>query len=133
MSQTGSMSTGESSRAGGREWWAEVQRSAPKGLGGLWFGLTELADVGWHIYVAGTELFESADDMAEWAVGPYRWWPDGRYFAFPEAGNLDVVDALAAAVLFVSDLAPWLDVAVRGVAVGFDEGDFEIVYDHQGP
>lgn len=70
----------------------------------------------------------AADETAEWAVGPYLWWPEGRYFSLPEAGRRGVSDALEAAATWVRDLAPWSNVAVDGVATGFDDGDFLVVY-----
>ena len=38
-----------------QEWWATVSTSALPGLRGLWFGLVELENVGWCMYIAGTE------------------------------------------------------------------------------
>jgi hypothetical protein len=88
------------------DWCDAVRQSAPSGLGGLWIGLVELAESDWHIYVAGTSTFDATDETAEWAVGPYVWWPDRRHFPLPEAGLRDVSDALAAAASWVRDLAP---------------------------
>jgi hypothetical protein len=115
-------------RDGAREWWDEVRQSAPSGLGGLWFGLVELADSGWHIYVAGTSTFEATDETAEWAVGPYAWWPDRRYFPLPEMSLLGVADAVEAAASFVRGLSPWSNLPVDGVATGFDDSEFLIVH-----
>jgi hypothetical protein len=67
-------------------WWANVSASAPTDLAGLWFGLVELSPGGWHIYVAGTETFDATDETAEWAAGPFAWWPDNRYLPFGEPG-----------------------------------------------
>lgn len=108
-------------------WWANVSRSAPPALGGLWFGLVELTPGGWHIYVAGTAEFDADDETAEWAVDPYIWWPEDRYFPFPAAGGDDVGAAVSAASDFVERLSPWTTVNVDGVATGFDDGDFVIV------
>lgn len=110
-----------------REWWDEIRSSAPQRLGGLWFGLVELADGGWHLYVAGTEHFEVTDETAEWAAAPYAWRPEGGYLPFP-AAELETSDAVAEATSCVRQLAPWQDLSVGGVATGFDGGDFEIVY-----
>jgi hypothetical protein len=109
-------------------WWRNVSETAPRGLRGLWFGLTELADSGWHIYVAGTATFDATDETAEWAVGPYPWLPNGRYFPFPAAGLDDIVAAVDAAVAFVKDLEPWTAITIEGVATGFDAGEFSVVY-----
>jgi hypothetical protein len=62
-----------------RSSWAEVRRSAPESLAGLRFGLVELSPGGWRLYVVGTAEFDADDETAEWAVGPYAWWPEWRY------------------------------------------------------
>ena len=110
-------------------WWERVQTSAPPGLVGLWFGLVELVPGGWSLYVAGTKLFDSLDESAEWAASPYAWWPADSYFAVPQMADLDVPSAVAAASDLVRSLSPWVAVPVAGVAVGFDDGDFAVVYD----
>ncbi len=46
----------------------------------------------------------------------------------PELEQLDVAAAVARAAEVVRSLSPWRDIAVDGVAVGFDDGDFEIVF-----
>ena len=111
------------------DWWKVLGAEAPSGLEGLWFGLVQLSDGGWHIYVAGTATFDADDENADWAVGPYAWWPEtpDRYFPFPQADTDSIEDALDAAADFVRDLAPWATMPVRGVATGFDAGDFRIV------
>jgi len=83
---------------------------------------------GWHLYVAGTESFDAEDETAEWAVPDYAWWPDNRYLPIPEIDGLPFTDGLRRAVEVVKSIAPWRDVAVSGAAVGFDDGDFEVVY-----
>ena len=109
-------------------WWRTVSAEAPGGLCGLWFGLGELSDGGWHIYVVGTAGFDPEDEAAEWAVGPYAWSADDRYFPFPGAGDDDLAAALRSAADLVSTLHPWTTIEVDGVATGFDGGDFVIVY-----
>lgn len=89
--------------------------------------MVELAVGGWHIYVAGTGQFDGDDEAAEWAAGPYAWSPEDRYFPFPPAAG-EVAAAVRDATTFVLGLRPWERVHVRGVATGFDDGDFEIVY-----
>lgn len=108
-------------------WWSAARSSAPDGLAGLWFGLVELVPAGWSMYVAGTRSFDAADGTAEWAVGPYAWQSAHPYVAMPEIGDLDVASALELAADLVRNLAPWRDVPVAGVAVGFDDGDVAIV------
>ena len=111
-----------------RAWWADVRRSAPAVLAGLWFGLVELAPDGWHLYVAGTAEFDADDETAEWAVGPYAWWPKDRYLPLPDVGELPLGEAVAKASDLVRSIAPWDDLGVAGVAVGFDDGDFTVVF-----
>ena len=67
-----------------------MRASAPPTVAGLWFGLTELVPGGWHLYVAGTNDFDDDDETAEWAAGPYEWWPEDRYLPLPEVEPVDV-------------------------------------------
>jgi hypothetical protein len=76
----------------------------------------------------GLSGFDSTDETADWAAYPYAWRPDGGYLPFPDAGVLAASEAVAEAVVLVRALAPWEDLPVDGVAAGFDDGDFEIVY-----
>lgn len=93
-------------------------------------GIVELPapSPGWHLYVAGTETFDGEGETAEWAVAEYAWWPDNRYFQLPEAQGASHAQRLQEGVQIVKALALWRDVPVAGVAVGFDDGDFEIVF-----
>jgi hypothetical protein len=43
--------------------------------------------------------------------------------------DLDVPSAVAAASDLVCRIRPWATVPVDGVAVGFDDGDFAVIYD----
>lgn len=43
--------------------------------------------------------------------------------------KLPTPDAIEQAAAVVRVLAPWRDLPVRGIAVGFDDGDFAVVYD----
>jgi len=110
------------------EWWRAVASSAPANLVGLWFGMTELVPGGWNLYVAGTATFDARDETAEWAVGPYAWWPDDRYFPIPEVEHLGVLEAVRHAAELVRSFTPWADMSVDGVAVGYDDGEFEVVF-----
>lgn len=65
--------------------------------------------------LAGTATFDAEDDTAEWAVGPYAWWPEDRYLAMAELQQLDVGAAVAHAAEVVRSLSPWRDIAVDGV------------------
>jgi hypothetical protein len=108
-------------------WWEQLLKPIPDGLQGLWFGLAEFEPGGWQIYAAGTDRFDADDASAEWAVGPYAWWPQER-FPVPRVGDLPVREAVEYAAELVRGAAPWRDIAVRGVAVGFDGGDFVLVF-----
>ena len=122
-------------------WWHKVSGTAPARLAGLWFGLVELADGGWHLYVAGTDQFDAGDDTGDWAVGPYAWNDPvtyrndpGAYHPVPEIEALTTSGAVDHIGRIVRALAPWRDIHVDGVAAGFDAGDFAIVYRrHDGP
>lgn len=46
----------------------------------------------------------------------------------PNVGRLQVDKAVARAASVVRALTPWRGSSVEGVAVGFDDGDFEVVY-----
>jgi hypothetical protein len=98
----------------------------------------ELADGGWQLYVAGTDQFDANDDTGDWAAGPYCWNdPAGHqndpstYHPIPEIATLPPSDAVDYVAQLVRDLAPWQEIPVDGVAAGFDEGDFAIIYTHQ--
>jgi hypothetical protein len=108
-------------------WWQRVSETLPEGVKGLWFGMAEFDPGGWCLYVAGTDRFDALDPSAEWAVGPYVWWPQDR-FPVPRLGGLPVGEAVQYAAALVREVAPWEALAVQGAAVGFDEGDFELVY-----
>ena len=54
--------------------------------------------------------------------------PDGRYFPFPDAGDEELATALQSAAELVSEIRPWTDINVDGVATGFDGGDFVLVH-----
>ena len=111
-------------------WWQQLAATAPTGLSGLWFGIVELAlpTEGWHLYVAGTDTFDPEDETAEWAVPDYAWWPEGRYTPIPVDPEEDFDVTLRKVANLVRHLAPWEAVPVAGVAVGYDDGGFEIVY-----
>jgi hypothetical protein len=116
-------------------WWSRVAATAPANVAGLWFGMTDLASgsgVTRHLYVAGCHSFDPADEMAEWATD-YCWWPDDRYVlasnlaAIPDSAYLKALDHAAA---LIEALQPQDTLGVKGVAVGFDDGDFRVVWPH---
>ncbi len=104
-------------------------------VAGLWFGIftasSETSEVR-TLYVAGAATFDAQDETAEWAAGEYAWQPDGRYVVLPVLAALaeqpfEVPLAHAAAVL--REVEPWRDVPGVGAAVGYDDGDFLLLYD----
>jgi hypothetical protein len=130
------MPTVDDDLAVAQQWWSVLAPQMPSGVAGLWFGMTELVRGSAPtrtMYVAGCPTFDVDDETAEWATD-YVWWPDGRYVVLPglagmSADGLDGWDAVldhAAAV--IRRLRPQADVDVDGVAVGFDDGDFVLVW-----
>ncbi|MEO6627483.1 MAG: hypothetical protein ABIP03_02835 [Aquihabitans sp.] len=109
-------------------WWIDLCRTDPPEVAGLWFGLVELLPGGWHLYVVGTATFDALDETAEWAVGPYAWEPDNRYLALDGMDDTSVAAALEQVAGPVRELRPWRDFGVDGVGVGFDDGDFVLVF-----
>lgn len=116
-----------------RHWWEQLATTAPATTAGLWFGITNLLSgsrTTRHLYVAGCPSFDPADATAEWATD-YSWWPDDRYVvaphlaAIPDSSFVEVLDHAAA---LVQALRPQETLEVRGVAVGFDDGDFRVVW-----
>jgi hypothetical protein len=114
-------------------WWLGLAASMPATVLGLWFGLVELAGTDGaaarHLYVAGCPSFDPDDGSAEWAT-EYCWWPEGGYVLIPGLAALD--DREPAVVLeYAAELVQTLDAhgvpGVRGVATGFDDGDFLLV------
>ena len=111
-----------------------MARDAPSGLGGIWFGLTELvmtAKPRRTLYVAGTSTFDATDATGDWAVPDHAWSPEGRYVSLK--GLAALPDHESSAVLryaadLVCALAPQDDVDVAGIGVGFDDGDFLVVW-----
>jgi hypothetical protein len=118
-----------------RDWWSVLKPKVPAGIAGIWFGIADLAFDGQQprrtIYVAGCSEFDPADPSAEWAVGPYAWWPDGRYVSPPGLAHLpgeNYTAVLEHAAAILSAIGPHEGLDVDGVAVGFDDGDFLIIW-----
>lgn len=116
-----------------RAWWAGLAPSVPPETRGLWFGMVDLVEGAAavrHLYVAGCPVFDP-DDEGDWAC-EYCWWPAGRYVLLPGLASLPdrpYQAVLGAAADLVRRLEPAAGVEhVEGVAVGFDDGDFEIVW-----
>ena len=114
-------------------WWARLRTSVPHDVRGLWFGITDLevnGGPGTHLYVAGCPSFDANDETAKWAT-EYVWWPDDRYFGLATAGVATeghYTDVLDEVVALVKGLGPWDDVGIDGVAVGYDDGDFRLIW-----
>lgn len=115
------------------QWWQRLRGDVPGATNAPWFGITDLDIDGHprpHLYVAGCPSFAAEDETAEWAT-EYVWWPEDRYVDLASVGitssglHREVLANVAAAV---KRLAPWEDVDVAGVAVGFDDGDFEVLW-----
>jgi hypothetical protein len=116
-----------------RQWWEQVAPTAPATVAGLWFGMTDLASASGttrHLYVAGCPTFDPADETGEWAT-EYCWWPDDRYVVAPNLATIpesSLTDVLQHAAALVTALRPQETLVVKGAAVGFDDGDFQVVW-----
>lgn len=116
-------------------WWVDHAASVTDGVRGLWFGLADLVGddgaVRHCMYVAGTPDLAAADGD-DWAC-EYLWEPSDRYLQLDglAAINLnDWVGAVEHALAVVSAVRPWETGPrdLRGVGVGFDDGDVNIVW-----
>jgi len=121
------------------DWWLRVGPTMPTGLAALWFGITDI-DVGGKaqrtLYVAGCDSFDADDSSGDWASAPYAWWPPTRYVTLPGLAALaghDYVAVLDYAVELVSSVEPQRGAMVDGVAIGFDDGDFRVVWSRTSP
>ncbi len=83
------------------------------------------------MYVAGTTEFDATDESGDWPAGPF-WLPEGRYVRLIglSGEDEDYRLTLSYVVGLVRELRPHESVPypISGVAVGFDDGDFEIVW-----
>lgn len=117
-----------------RPWWNSLLLEPPgEDLAGLWFGIFDgrtQAGSGRQLYVAGTATFDADDSTGDWAADEYVWQPQKRYLVLPRLRRLpkEPVDVpLAHTVAVIRALAPWQDLPGLGVAVGYDDGDFEVL------
>ncbi|HBX77246.1 MAG TPA: hypothetical protein DEG43_06355 [Acidimicrobiaceae bacterium] len=127
----------ESDTALARSWWSELAPQVPRTAAGLWFGIVDLAgnnerEAARHLYVAGTDSFDPTDDTGDWACDPV-WLTGANYVLLPALAALP--DApyeaqLAHAVAVVRELRPQTTSpdSLQGVAVGVDDGDFEVTW-----
>jgi hypothetical protein len=117
-----------------RRWWESLAPLAPAELGGLWFGIFTAVTDGREqrtLYVVGTATFDAEDETAEWAADDYVWQADGRYVVLPGLASLPdqpFEQPLAHTAAVLRQVAPWRDLPTAGVAVGYDEGDFEVLH-----
>jgi hypothetical protein len=119
-----------------RDWWRNLAEQVPPTVCALWFGIVDLVREGRvsrELYVAGSHRFDPADETGDWAVGPV-WWPEARYVSLMGFTGEDADGAyrrdLSYAASLVREIRPQEEVThpIKGVAVGFDDGDFEIVW-----
>ena len=117
------------------DWWSTHSASVTDDVHGLWFGLVDLVTNGGDprhtMYVAGTPSFDP-DDGGDWAC-EYVWEPTDQYVKLDGLSDIAAADWQAAvqhAVALVSEVKPWLTCPhdLRGVGVGFDDGDVHVVW-----
>lgn len=114
-------------------WWSDLKIDVRDDVRGLWFGIVDLHIDGQSrrtLYVAGCAQFDAGDPVADWAAADYAWWPAERYVDLPDFAALPNhahAEVLKYAVALVRALAPLPIAAVDGAAVGFDDGDFELI------
>jgi hypothetical protein len=140
-------------------WLAKVltESPPPPSIKGLWFGLFEpiqpngRATCGFS--VAGSKRFDPHDLSGEWAAGPCDYFPEGRYAssavlkALYELGHrrgglgqlADYLGCFGYAAFAVAELCRTIEPRTligkakrRGVAVGFDSGDFILICEVSG-
>jgi hypothetical protein len=120
------------------EWWSALLHDAEQtsDVVALWFGLVELRRDGssrWELYVAGCGSFDAHDESGDWATDNV-WIPEQRYLhlaGLDELATRPYKEMLAYAKHLIEELVPqesWTGPPLRGVAVGFDDGDFEITF-----
>jgi len=137
-----------------QNWLQDVLLSEPppQNITGFWFGLIEAVldngDQTEILYIAGSDEFVPDDDSADWACDPV-YFPENRYvrssviddiYQLLHAQDGEIVSLgeylffLGYAGLLLRQILPKIDTslllgseATRGVAVGFDDGDFIIV------
>jgi len=117
------------------EWFAALTPQIPPGVKGLLFGLTALVAEGGpstRLYLCGLESFDADDPDGDWSTD-ITWWPDVRYAPAADLASFDPNQWKAAvghAVVVVAEVAPPPNVpeTVKGVAVGWDDGDLTIVW-----
>lgn len=116
-------------------WWIEHASDVPQEAVGLWFGIADIVardgTTRCTMYVAATADFDP-NDGGDWA-SDYVWEPPDRYLeldGLAAIGAQDWVNAVEHAVAVVQAVRPWETApqALRGVGVGFDDGDVHIVW-----
>jgi hypothetical protein len=120
------------------EWWTALLGEARQAsdVVALWFGLVELRRDGgsrWELYVVGCRSFKAHDRSGDWATDVV-WIPEQRYLhlrGLDELAERPYKEMLAHVKQLVEELTPqdsWPGPPLRGVAAGFDDGDFEITF-----
>ncbi|WP_433335426.1 hypothetical protein [Spirillospora sp. CA-294931] len=108
-------------------WWKallEQAAGAPPTIRALWFGLAA-TDTGWDLYVTGCDVFDPDDDLGDWACDP-TWWPDNNSVPLPGTTE-DPLEHAAKLVYALSPEESWPS-PLQGIAVGYDDGDFTLVW-----
>lgn len=118
-----------------RHWWRSLAPRVPDTVQSLWFSIADMVrDDGRsrEFYVVGLGSFDLEDPTHDWA-SDVIWCVDDRYISVPSLastlGDPDYRATIALAARLIQKLAPWDQLPrLPGVAVGFDDGDFQIVW-----
>lgn len=81
--------------------------------------------------MAGTHDFDPDDETGDWAADEYAWFPEHRYVLLDHLRQLPgepYEKPLEHAATVVQAVTPWGDFPGVGVAVGYDDGDFEVLH-----
>src|SRR3954449_5130296 len=122
------------------DWWLSVAEEKQEGAGAgavvaLWFGLVELLRGDrsrWGMYAVGCGSFDPVDRAGDWRT-EICWIPEGRYLFLPgldarrERPYRDMLIHAANLIERAEPQESWFP-PLRGVAVGFDDGDFVITF-----
>ncbi|GAG16948.1 unnamed protein product [marine sediment metagenome] len=124
-----------------KQWFEQLIKNEPfsEKIKGLIFGLFEVTN-GATLYLAGSE--RHYNDGVDWVANP-EYWPDGRYFNFPELKTISNTlksfkiemweFVLAITIIIVKDyfqtnIEYFKNLVCRSdliITIGFDDGDFD--------